>query len=245
MSEPIWYCTRQRAGPLVKECRALRPRLGASDTRQDIQDKRTLQRSAHSAVNRTQVDRLELRLALFGYTGQHYTFTYDDWHLPHDYEGVRRYFRAFRERQKRWLHDPFDWVGCIEGKHGDHRYHIHMVLRDENFPPEVARHLWKGGEVDDEPVLLKEGGYRRLAEYLNKERPDGFVIPIGKHPWSCSLNLSRSLPPPERWTDTSGVIEIPDDVIWARRGGCQNDFGSYYYASYILPKKRASTLYLE
>ena len=73
MSEPIWYCTRQRAGPLVKECRALRPRLGASDTRQDIQAKRTLQRSAHSAVNRTQVDRLELRNALFGYEGSHYT----------------------------------------------------------------------------------------------------------------------------------------------------------------------------
>lgn len=28
MSEgPMFYCTRQRAGPLVKECRAIRPRL--------------------------------------------------------------------------------------------------------------------------------------------------------------------------------------------------------------------------
>lgn len=236
----VWYCTRQRAGPLVKECRALRPRIGPNDTRQDVREKRELQRYAHSAVNRSQVDRLELRLALYGYEGSHYTLTYDDLHLPHDFDGVRRYFRAFRERARRWRHgEPYDWTGCIEGKHGDHRYHIHLVLRDSQFSPAEVRYLWRGGDVDDEPVLRKEGGYRRLAEYFNKERPDGFVIPIGKHPWSCSMELSRSLPPPERWTDTSGVIEIPDEAVWARRGQRENDFGAYYYGSYILPKESA------
>ena len=40
-----------------------------------------------------------------------------------------------------------------------------------------------------------------------------------------------------RYSKTSGVIEIPDDVLWARRGQAVNDFGAYYYASYILPKK--------
>ena len=96
-----------------------------------------------------------------------------------------------------------------------------------------------GGEVDDEPLLRKEGGYRRIAEYFNKERPDGFIIPINKHPWSCNRPLSRSIPPPEEWDDESGVIEIPDDIIWARRGQATNDFGAYYYGSYILPKKSA------
>ena len=28
----IWTCVRQRAGPLVKECRAIRPRLSSNDT---------------------------------------------------------------------------------------------------------------------------------------------------------------------------------------------------------------------
>ncbi|WP_418725394.1 rolling circle replication-associated protein [Dysosmobacter sp.] len=164
--------------------------------------------------------------------------TYDWAHLPRDYEGVRRYFRAFRSRAKRWRNgEPFDWIGCIEGRHGDHRYHIHLILRDSQFSPAEVRYLWRGGEVDDEPVLRKEGGYRRLAEYFNKERPDGFKIPLGKHPWSCNLSLSRSLGAPEQWEDTSGVIEIPDDVLWARRGQTVNDFGAYYYASYILPKK--------
>lgn len=30
--ENRWYCVRQRAGALVKECRSIRPRLSANDT---------------------------------------------------------------------------------------------------------------------------------------------------------------------------------------------------------------------
>lgn len=238
MSDPLWYCTRQRAGPLVKECRAIRPRLSAQDTREDARDKKEIIRYAHSAVCRSQVDRLELRLALFGYEGSHYTMTFDDEHLPRDFSGVRRVLRAYQARCQRWRRgEPYDWIYAIEGKHGDHRWHVHMVLRDSQFSPAEVRYLWRQGLVDDEPVLLKEGGYRRLAEYLNKERPDGFWIPIGRHPWSCSRSLSRGLSPPEKWRDESGIIEIPDDVLWARRGQRENDFGAYYYGSYIVAKK--------
>ena len=236
----VWYCTRQRAGPLVKECRSLRPPLGPSGTRQDAADKRQLRTGGHSAVCRSQVDRLELRLAMYGFEGSHYTCTYDFDHLPRDYDSVRKYFKAFRSRIERWRKKkPYDWVACIEGRHGDHRYHVHLVLRDSQLSPAEVRYLWRGGEVDDEPLLRKEGGYRRIAEYFNKERPDGFIIPINKHPWSCNRPLSRSIPPPEEWDDESGVIEIPDDIIWARRGQATNDFGAYYYGSYILPKESA------
>ena len=177
---------------------------------------------------------------MYGFEGSHYTCTYDFDHLPRDYDSVRKYFKAFRGRADRWRSGkPYDWVVCIEGRHGDHRYHVHLVLRDSQFSPAEVRYLWRGGEVDDEPLLRKEGGYRRIAEYFNKERPDGFIIPINKHPWSCNRPLSRSIPPPEEWDDESGVIEIPDDIIWARRGQATNDFGAYYYGSYILPKKSA------
>lgn len=239
MPDHLWYCTRQRAGPLVKECRAIRPRLSVADSPDDRRDKRQIVNSPHSAVCRTQADRLELRLALYGFEGSHYTLTFDDANLPRDFAGVRKAFRAFAGRIKRWQKgQPFDYIYCIEGLHGDHRYHIHTVFRDSDFSPAEIRYLWKYGEVDDEPVLRKEGGYRRLAVYFNKERTDGYWIPIGRHPWSCSRSLSQAIPPPERWMDDSGVIEIPDDVIWARRGDGNNDFGSYYYGSYILPKSQ-------
>ena len=217
MGEGPWYCTRQRAGPLVKECRAIRPRLAGTDSLADRRDKNELIRSPHSAVCRSQADRLELRLALFGFEGSHYTLTYDDLHLPRTFREAMATKRAFMARARRWHKgEPFDWIACVEGLHGDHRYHIHLVLRDSDFP-----------------VLLPTGGYRRLAEYLTKERTDGVIIPIGRRPWNCSRSLGRQLPPPERWRDESGVIQIPDDVLWSRRGDKSNSFGAYSYASYI------------
>lgn len=237
MGEVIWHCVRQRAGPLVKECRALRPHLSRMDTPEDRKDKQQIIRSQHSAVCRSQTDRLELRLALYGYRGSHYTLTFDSASLPSSFAGVRQAVRAFQARAKRWKGGvPYDWIYAIEGLHGDHRYHVHTILSDDDFAPAEVRHLWRYGEVDDEPVLLRDGGYRRLARYLTKERSDGVVIPIGRHPWSCSRSLGARIQPPERWMDESGAIEIPDDVLWARRGSCCNDFGAYYYAAYILPK---------
>ena len=239
----IWYCARQRAGPLVKECRALRPRLSVNDTRDDHTAKAEILRYEHSPVCRTQVDRLELRIALFGFDGMHYTFTFSDPYLPQNFTGVRKAWRAFKGRADRWKKGaPFDWIYAIEGLHGDHRYHIHVILRYSDFSPTEVEWLWKYGGVEMELVLQKDGGYRRLAEYFNKERTDGFFIPIGRHPWSCSRDLSRRVPPPEKWMDESGVIEIPDNVMWARRGNTVNDFGAYYYGSYIYDKN--SALYL-
>lgn len=235
-----WYCCRQRAGPLVKECRALRPRFGAEDTAADHRAKADLKKYQRCAVNRKQTDRLELRLALFGWAGTHYTLTFDSGTLPASFAGVRRELRSFLKRVQRWRASlgkppPFDYIYAIEGLHGDHRYHIHFVCDYFEISPAEMALLWRTGMVDDEPVLLKKGGYRRLAEYLTKERTDGVVIPIGRHPWSCSRSLNAKLAPPERWTDESGVIDVPGDALWARRGGTSNDFGAYYYGSWIEP----------
>ena len=148
MAEGPWYCTCQRAGPLVKECRAIRPRLARTDSREDRRDKNEIIRSPHSAVCRSQADRLELRLALFGFEGTHYTLTYDSVHLPRTFREAMATKRAFMARARRFNEgQPFDWVTCVEGLHGDHRYHIHLVLRYSDFPPAVVRHLWRAGVV--------------------------------------------------------------------------------------------------
>lgn len=242
-----WICCRQRAGPLVKECRALRPRLSPGDTAQDRKAKAQLRRCA---VNRRAVDRLEIRLAVLGRTGTHYTLTFDDEHLPPTFAEVRRALRNFLVRVARWRGgEPLDYIYCIEGLHGDHRYHVHFVCDYRDLSPEEVRRLWRQSQwVEDEPVLLErsykdprtgswvkvsDGGFRRLAEYLNKERTDGLVIPIGRHPWSCSRSLNAKVPPPELWRDQGGEISIPDSSLWARRSVVENDFGAYRFASWI------------
>lgn len=236
---------RQRAGPLVKECRALRPKFTRTDTATDKKQKIKLRREQNGTFERRQVDRLELLLALMGRNGWMHTLTFDSEHLPGDFRGVRRNLQAFFKRCKRWresLNKPpgFDYIYCIEGLHGNRRYHVHLVTDYRQLGPAEINYLWRRGMVDSEPVLLRQGGFRRLAEYLNKERTDGFVIPIGRHPWSASKSLREKLPHPEKWKDTSGVIEIPDNAVWARRGCTENDFGAYYYASWIEEDARAT-----
>ena len=111
ISAPVWYCVRQRAGPLVKECRSIRPRLSAGDSPWERAEKNKILRPPRdSSVCRTRVDRLELRLALFGYEGSVYTLTFDREHEPERFQDVRRAWRSFLYRLKKWRGRGFDYV---------------------------------------------------------------------------------------------------------------------------------------
>ena len=240
MNEPQWYCVRQCAGPLVKECRSIRPRLSVSDTPYERTEKnKILLPPRDSSVCRTRVDRLELRLALFGYEGSVYTLTFDREHEPRKFQDVRKAWRSFLYRLKKWRGRGFDYIYLIEGRHGGHRYHIHLVLRDSDFSPAEVRHLWKfGTDVDDEPLLRHpRDSYRRTAKYFNKEATDGIRIPIGGRTWVCSRSLVKQLPPVECWRDSSGNIPIPDDALLSGTYHTANEFGAYRYAWYIKQRK--------
>lgn len=233
---PHWYCVRQQAGPLVKECRALRPRLSSNDTPYERTEKNKILRPPKdSSVCRTRVDRLELRLALFGFEGSCYTLTFDREHEPVKFRDVRRAWRSFLRRLKLWLGRPFDYVYLIEGRHGDHRYHIHLVLRDSDFVPSVVRYLWRfGKDVDDEPLLRGPyDTYRRMAKYFNKEQTDGITIPIGSRTWVASKTLNAKLPPTEYFRAETGNIEIPKAIRVSGGNTVENTFGRYHYTWYI------------
>lgn len=235
---PEWICIRQRAGPLVKECRAIRPRLSQNDTPYERTEKNKILRPPRdSSVCRTRVDRLELRLALFGFEGWEYILTFDDEHLPAKFNDVRKVWRSFLRRLNLWHEWSHDYVYAIEGKHGDHRFHIHLILRYSEFSPAEIRHLWEGGRVEDKPLLLhKRDTYRRTAKYLNKEATDGITIPISARTWVCSKSLIAKLPPMECWRDTSGFIDIPENVRCSGTYSTNNEFGQYRYAWYIEEK---------
>ncbi len=238
MNENKWYCVRQRAGPLVKECRSIRPRLSVNDTPYERTEKnKILLPPRDSSVCRTRVDRLELRLALFGYEGSVYTLTFDREHEPGNFRDARRAWKSFCKRLKRWKERSFDYIYLIEGRHGDHRYHIHAVFRDSDFSPAEIRFLWKFGMVDDQPLLKFPGdSYRRTAKYWNKEATDGITIPIDARTWVPSRSLSQKLPPVEKWRDDSGKIPIPANAHSQGTYHTSNTFGIYRYACYILER---------
>lgn len=235
--EGRWICVRQRAGPLVKEQRAIRPRLSQYDSPYERAEKnRILRPPRDSGVCRTRMDRLELLLALFGFDGWSYTLTFDEAHLPPSFAEVRLCWRRLLYQMKKW-HDGVtpDYVYLIEGRHGDHRYHMHLTVRYNDFPPMTMEDLWRQGYIiSSQPLLLGAfDSYRRTARYYCKERSDGIVIPIDARTWVASRSLARQLPPPEYFRSNSGRIEIPDDCRVCGRYTVDNGFGHYQYGWYI------------
>lgn len=237
MAEQPWICIRQRAGPLTKECRYLRPTLSRGDLPSVRREKNEiLNLLRDSSFRRTPVDRLELMLALFGHTGQVYCLTFEDQFLPPDFQSVRRVWRNFLNAMRRYRGHPFDYVYVIEGKHGDHRYHIHLVLRGQDFTPAELRYLWPGGHVDHEPLLLSpDDTFRRTAKYFTKERTDGVVLPIGSRTWVASRSLYHQLPPLEKIPCKRGQIRIPSNCRRLSQETKSNPFGEYRYASWMKP----------
>ena len=202
ISAPVWYCVRQRAGPLVKECRSIRPRLSAGDSPWERAEKNKILRPPRdSSVCRTRVDRLELRLALFGYEGSVYTLTFDREHEPERFQDVRRAWRSFLYRLKKWRGRGFDYVYLIEGRHGDHRYHIHLVLRDSDFSPAEVRHLWRfGSNVDDQPLLRNpHDSYRRIHDLISLLQKIGLQRGVGLLPIPGAAAAAGGMLAGQRW----------------------------------------------
>lgn len=232
------YCVRQRAGPLVKESRAIRPRLAQYDSPYERAEKNKILRPPRdSSVCRSTVDRLELLLALFGYDGWSYTLTFDDDHLPEAFREVRKRWKSLLRRMKIYHGGPMDYVYLIEGKHGDHRYHLHLTVRYSDFPPTVMEDLWRFGFVQGEPLLMLGRNpydtYRRTARYYCKERTDGVTIPIDARTWVASRSLRAQLPEPEYFRADTWSIDIPTDCRVYGRNQVDNAFGHYQYAWYI------------
>lgn len=234
------YCCRQRAGPLVKESRAIRPRLSQFDSPYErVEKNKILRPPRDSSVCRSRVDRLELLLALFGYDGWNYTLTFNDENLPEKFADVRKRWRSFLRRLHLHHGGPFDYVYLIEGRHGDHRYHLHLTVRYSDFPPIVVEDLWRFGYVEGKPLLCTGRNpydtYRRTAKYYCKEQSDGITIPIDARTWVASRHLRAQLPAPEYFLTDNCAIVIPADCRVHGRNEVDNAFGHYSYAWYIEP----------
>lgn len=234
MSESGFVCVRQKAGPFVKAFTTDR----AAFVNRCGSETASIRQRCGPAMSRTTLDKLELRLALFGYDGVFYTLTFADEYLPKNHAEVQRVWDAFLKRLKRWHKSRGKpalefYVYRIEGLHGDKRYHLHCFLRDEDFPPAVVRYLWDWGEVDDVPYdkkrILAQGGYRCLARYFTKELPE-----VGRHPWGASRALSKKIPAPQVTFSKTGQIALPQDAVRLPvrdPGICE--WGVFNYARYL------------
>lgn len=233
---------RQRAGPLTKVMvtdaywyRRYGP--GAA------------QKRCRPAFYRTEIDKAELKAALFGYDGVLYTFTFTDEFLPEEHAEVKRLWTNYMIRLKRCIGFTPEYLYRIEHRHGDGRWHIHAFFRYRDCPSAVVASLWPWGHVDDEvwnrkrllskdPKTGKVCGYRQLAMYFTKEQPEK----LGWHAVQPSRGLAGTIPLPEVRASKSPRIWVPPGAVCLDHSRSEvpemRDWGMFGYQKYLAPEKR-------
>lgn len=238
IDEKTWVYLKQRAGPMTIALKYQRPQLRASDLPSVRKEKNRIIRDIRERpFRRTPKDRLMLMLALMGWNSSIYTLTFSDLTLPESLDGTRSFWRRTVQGLRRMHGEPFRYVYAIEGLHGDHRWHVHAVLRGQDFTEAEVLRCWAGGKIEDVQPLLDEDHktFYQRADYFTKERRDGLYIPRGTKQWVASPLLYKDLPPTQKTMSKSGSIRSPkrEDVWYLENDHKENAFGQYNYKIWI------------
>lgn len=220
------------AGQLVYE--GIYPRGKSSDSPKARAEKKKLSSAAQQRMNKLySAQKLEFMLAANFVRGDCVAvLTYDDDNLPltrKEAEQRLKYFRSklAKERKTEW--DELVIIWNTEGKHGEKRFHHHIVFNAVGNDLEALKRLWVYGDVQLEKLKIdKEKNYASLAHYMCKESREK----PGLRSWSYSRNCKH----PEVET-----FAVPDDTtIQAPKGSVileehseSNQYGSYKTVKYI------------
>lgn len=220
------------AGPLVKEC--IYPAVNGHDSQKVRAAKRKLSSEAQKRMNAIySYQKLELMLAANFIQGDLVcTFTYDDKHLPRDRKEAMarlKYFRAKLAAARKADGEQLVMFWNVEHKHGEGRWHHHVVINATGDDYKLICELWGQGEVEIKPLRVdKEKNYESLARYMCKEQGDK----VGARVWSYTRNARK----PEVETfrvESDTPLQIPKGAIALAESSEKTSYGSYKYIKYL------------
>lgn len=217
----------RRAGPFVMQ--TLYPSFHKSDTPERRREKSAMRSKANRAKNlRAQWKILLLYLA-FNFTPAEttLTLTFSDAFLPkgkNDREQrkeVRRmmeyYLRKLRKLLPKWCGKHLKYIYVIESKHGEGRYHVHMVSNIPIRYMKAVLALWPYGtytnqEMDVLPLDANHNvAWAAVAHYLAKEGVED--RDLGCFLWHKSRNV---IFPPETREQVEDTYTLKDHLpTWA------------------------------
>lgn len=182
---------------------------------------------------------LEMLLAAnFGPDDLFCTLTYRDEHLPRTLtlakNRVREFLKMLRCQRKR-EGGALKYVYVTEGKHGDKRYHHHLVINASGAADlETICSLWKYGDIVD-VERIADRLHMDVARYITKEAAED--KPVGAQMWTRSRNLEK--PTVEStFIHDDETIQPPPGSFVLEKEEKQNEFGSFIYLKYWLPVER-------
>lgn len=164
------------------------------------------------------------------------TVTYRDADLPDSADVTRKHLgKVFAQmrayRKARGLPD-LKYIYVLEGRHGDHRPHAHIIVNATGGDLELMRSLWIWGD-DIQLNYIRERGYDGWAGYLTKERREASLN--GKKQFVGSRNLARPVTTYE-WVDDGTTVDAPPGAQVLDEGGGRNEIASCRFVKYLMPK---------
>lgn len=225
-----------RAGRLVWDIAYTVPRPNASK-----QERKRIREVTEEQVARTNANTAQRKLEMLMATNFDegdlvLTVTYRDADLPDSADVTRKHLgKAFSQmrayRKARGLPD-LKYIYVLEGRHGDHRPHAHIIINAAGGDLELMRSLWIWGD-DIQLNYIRERGYDGWAGYLTKERREASLN--GKKQFVGSRNLDRPVTTYE-WVDDGTTVDAPPGAQVLDEGGGRNEIASCRFVKYLMPK---------
>ena len=164
------------------------------------------------------------------------TVTYRDADLPDSADVTRKHlgkvFAQMRAYRKARDLPELKYIYILEGRHGDHRPHAHIIINAAGGDLELMRSLWIWGD-DIQLNYIRERGYDGWAGYLTKERREASLN--GKKQFVGSRNLARPVTTYE-WVDDGTTVDAPPGAQVLDEGGGRNEIASCRFVKYLMPK---------
>lgn len=191
------------AGPLVRE--VVYPAPNPRDSEMVRQGKKALSSEAQQKMNHKYAwQKLKFEIAAnFGVKDLYATLTYDDKHLPSSRKEANARVQAFWKRlraARKSRGESLRYIYVTEHKHGEGRWHHHVLINATGDDYTLIRELWGQGGIEFKQIRIdRDKNYETLARYLCKEQRDK----VGQRLWSGSRNLAK----PER-----ECFRVPNDT---------------------------------
>lgn len=225
-----------RAGRLVWDITYTVPRPNASK-----QERKRIREVTEEQIQRTNANTAQRKLEMLMATNFDegdlvLTVTYRDADLPDSADMTRKHLgKVFSQmrayRKARGLPD-LKYIYVLEGRHGDHRPHAHIIINAAGGDLELMRSLWIWGD-DIQLNYIRERGYDGWAGYLTKERREASLN--GKKQFVGSRNLARPVTTYE-WVDDGTTVDAPPGAQVLDEGGGRNEIASCRFVKYLMPK---------
>lgn len=225
-----------RAGRLVWDITYTVPRPNASK-----QERKRIREVTEEQIQRTNANtaqrKLEMLMATnFDDTDLVLTVTYRDADLPDSADVTRKHlgkvFAQMRAYRKARDLPELKYIYILEGRHGDHRPHAHIIINAAGGDLELMRSLWIWGD-DIQLNYIRERGYDGWAGYLTKERREASLN--GKKQFVGSRNLARPVTT-YAWVDDGTTVDAPPGAQVLDEGGGRNEIASCRFVKYLMPK---------